>query len=434
MKLRTLSITLLIFVLAGSLLACSSNDTPEPTPVAAVELPSTVSAEAYVVPIREANLSFETAGRVDQVLVEEGDAVQKGDVLIQLDDVAQQAGLARAQANLTNAQANLADVQAGARPEEIAQAQATLNKAQAALAQLLVGPTEQEIAQAQAAVNSAQARLNQVQAGPRQEDKDAAAARLLQAEAKVRLAQADYDKNVYGDPQVAEPYGVALQQATLAYDAAKAEYDALVNGPTSQEVAVTRSGVAEAQAALAKVKAGATPEQIAQTQADVAAAEAALAKVKAGATQEKIAIAEAGVQSAQADVQSAQAELSKTRLRAPFNGVIGSINVDEGEFVTTGLAIASVGDTSEWLVETDDLTEIDVVRVEVGQPVDISVDALPEANFEGKVTRIQPQSETKAGDVTYTVQIGLTNGDTSRLRWGMTTFVDIDVEADLVSR
>jgi len=93
-----------------------------------------------------------------------------------------------------------------------------------------------------------------------------------------------------------------------------------------------------------------------------------------------------------------------------------------------GLAVVALGDTVDWRVEADALTEIDVVRVEVGQPVEISVDALPDAEYKGEVARIQPQSETKAGDVTYTVLIDITQGDTTRLRWGMTTFVDIQVE------
>ncbi|MCB0156101.1 MAG: RND transporter, partial [Anaerolineae bacterium] len=84
-----------------------------------------------------------------------------------------------------------------------------------------------------------------------------------------------------------------------------------------------------------------------------------------------------------------------------------------------------------WQIETDDLTEIDVVRVEVGRTVSISVDALPDVEFEGEVVRIKPQSETKAGDVTYTVLIDITKGPVEKLKWGMTTFVDIDADPNL---
>jgi multidrug efflux pump subunit AcrA (membrane-fusion protein) len=90
-----------------------------------------------------------------------------------------------------------------------------------------------------------------------------------------------------------------------------------------------------------------------------------------------------------------------------------------------------VGDSSRWQIETDDLTEIDVVQVTEGATVLISIDALPGEEFEGKVVRITPKAETKAGDQTYTILIDITKGDTSPLRWGMTSFVDIEVGPEL---
>ena len=176
----------------------------------------------------------------------------------------------------------------------------------------------------------------------------------------------------------------------------------------------------------------------AQAQAEVVRAEAALAQVLAGATDEQVAVAaagvvsaEAGVQTAEAGVASAQTELAKTELTAPFAGTISALNVESGEIVSPGTPLISLGDTSIWQIETDDLTEIDVVNVKEGASVTISVDALPGEEFAGVVTRIKPKSETKAGDVTYTVLIDITQGDTSALRWGMTTFVDIEIGPEL---
>ncbi|MEM7344450.1 MAG: HlyD family efflux transporter periplasmic adaptor subunit, partial [Chloroflexota bacterium] len=296
------------------------------------------------------------------------------------------------------------------------------------------------------------ANLDNVLAGAREEDLQAAAASLLTAEADVRLKQADYDARVFGEPQVAEPLGVALQTATLAYESAQANYNKLLNGASPEEIAISEAQLNEARAGLATVLAGATPEQIAQSQASVAQAEAALAQTLAGATDEDIAIAEAGVNSARASVasaengvetarltvaeaeaslESAQVQLAKTQLVAPFDGTISSLNVDLGEVAAAGSPAVVLGDTSKWQIETDDLTEIDVVRVKEGAKVSISVDALPDETFEGEVVRVKPQSETKAGDVTYTVLIEITEGDVSKLRWGMTTFVDIDANPDL---
>jgi multidrug resistance efflux pump len=448
MNLKLIATTLAFVLAIGAITACGEAATPTVEPIAeasAAEQPQVVSAEAFVVPVKKSDLSFEIGGRVATIKVEEGDKVAKGDVLAQLDQTtyqtqvaSAQAALIEAEANLAKAQADLANTKAPVTPEKIAQAEAALAKVQAALAEQIAGPTEEAINVAKAEVAVAQASLNEVLAGTRDEDLQAASAKMLQAEAEVRLAQADYDKFVYGDPKVAEPYGVALQKATLTYEAAKAEYDKLVNGATNEAIAVARAGVAKAQAALAQAMAGSTPEQIAQAQADVASAEAALADVKTGATAEEIAVAEAGVKIAEAGVEkaktgitTAQAELAKTELIAPFAGTVGELNLDEGEIVQPGTAALSLGDSSKWQIETDDLTEIDVVNVREGAHVSISVDALPGEEFDGKVVRITPKSVTKAGDVTYTVLIDITSGDVSRLRWGMTTFVDIEIGPEL---
>ncbi len=462
MKQKSIILTLMGSLLLVSLTGCGlfgGDPTPEPVPVQAVQQPNVVSAEAFVVPIKEANLAFEVGGRVKSVAVEEGDPITAGQVLVELDDTTQQAnlnsataGLAQAEsgvgiaaANVTEAQASLAKVLAGATPEEIAQAEAALAGAEAALAEIVTGATPEDVAQAEARVATARASLAQVLAGFRDEDIQSVAARLLQAEAEVREAQADYDANVYGDPDRLGPFGLALERATNNYEATKAEYDKLVNGATNEEIGVARAQLGEAIAALNKVLAGATPEQIAQAQAEVARAQAALAQLKAGATDEDIAIAEARVKSAEANVGSAQAgveearsrvgvaeaELAKTRLTAPFDGLVGLLNINEGEMVNPGMVVMAVGDASRWQIETDDLTEIDVVNVREGSTVQISIDALPNESFEGKVVRITPKSITKAGDQTYTVLIEITSGNTAPLKWGMTAFVDIEIGPEL---
>jgi HlyD family secretion protein len=464
MQIQTKKLTKIITLSLGALIAVGaitaySFRQEEAQPVEAettvVEGPRVVSAEAFVVPVQHANLAFETNGRVVTLDVEEGDTVTKGQPVARLDDTTQrirvaeaeaglansEANLAKAGASLAQAQANLADVKAGSTAEKIAQFEADLAKAQAALADVMTGPTPEEIAEAEARIETARANLVNVQAGARPEEIEAAAAKVLQAEAEVRLAQADYDKFVYGEPQVAEPYGVALQQATLNYDSAKADYDRLVNGPTEEEIAVYRAQLYEAEVALDRVQAGATAAQIVQAQADVQRAEAALAELKAGATDEQIAVSEAGVDSAQADVkiaeaglesaqvtvESALADLAKTVLTSPFDGVIGGMSINEGEYAQTGVGVVTVGDASQWRIETDDLNEMDRVGIDIGSKVTFTVDALPGQAFEGRVTRITPQSEMKAGDVTYTVLIDITEGDVSALGWGMTAFVDIEV-------
>ncbi len=409
---RTIVIFVIIAVLAGAgffgyqqFLAPVE---PTPTPEVAVNpqsaLPEVVSAEGFVVPARDTELAFQVGGRVVEVLVAEGDSVAAGQVLARLDSTDQQKAVAQAEAGVAQAEAG------------VKQAEATLAGAQAQLAQVKAGPTEEIIAQAEAAVQTAQAQLNQLLAGARPEDVQAAAANLLKAEAAVRQAQAAYDEIAWAGEVGETPQALALEQATLDYEAAKAQYERLVNGPTAEEIAVARAGVAEAEAALAAAKAGPTAEAIAVAEAGVAQAEAGMAE------------AQAAVASAQATLDTAKAALAHFDLTAPFPGTVGRVGVAVGEFAAPGVPVISLGDTSAWYVETDDLSEVDVVQVAVGQSVRVTVDAIPDREFRGVVTEVAPRSETKRGDVTYTVTIELTDAGDAPLRWGMTAFVDINVE------
>ena len=149
---------------------------------------------------------------------------------------------------------------------------------------------------------------------------------------------------------------------------------------------------------------------------------------QAGTREETIQASEADVTEAQTVLMQRYMELEDTELRAPFAGTIASLDLDIGEQVAAGTPVARLADQSEWHVETDDLTETDVVQVAVGQPVKVTVDAIPDQEFDGVVTEVAPRSETKRGDVTYTVTIELTDSDDLLVRWGMTVFTDIDVD------
>lgn len=473
-------IWLVILAIAGLLLpACSSGRaeptaTPQPTAATPAETRSIgvggVSSEVIVMPAQHANLAFESGGRVVAVNVSVGDWVKQGDILAQVDDTAQQAALAKAQAGVTQAkagiaqaeadvasaqagvaqaEANLTKVLAGPTAAEIAQLEANLAAAQARLNEMINSPTDEDVQQAQAAVDIAQAQLDELLAGPRAEDIAAASARALQAQAAVKAAQSAYDRVRYGDPKDAQFAGLELEKATLAYQIAQAEFDKLNNGATPQQITVAKARLSQAKAALATVLAGASPEQIAQAQAGVTQAEEALKQAKAGATDEDIAIAKAAVEQAQSLLKSAQAnltvrqaavaqadaalsaaqsQLNATRLIAPFDGQVGTIDINVGDTVAPVQPVLSLGDTTRWQVQTNDLNELDIVAVKIGAKATVQADALPGETFTGKVRAISPAAKTVAGDKIFTVWIDIVDGDTSQLRWGMTALADIETE------
>jgi multidrug resistance efflux pump len=90
--------------------------------------------------------------------------------------------------------------------------------------------------------------------------------------------------------------------------------------------------------------------------------------------------------------------------------------------VTAGQTLLSVADYSSWIVQTDNLTETDVVNIHLGQEVQIVPDALPDVTLKGKVTHIDNRFALVNGDITYVVTVTLEQTD-PRIRWGMTTAV-----------
>ena len=166
------------------------------------------------------------------------------------------------------------------------------------------------------------------------------------------------------------------------------------------------------------VLAAAAQRDIAQAQLDM---------LQAGATPEEIAVAQAEVARAQVELDAARVALERCELRAPFAGTIGAMDVRVGEVVAVAQPLITLGDLGGLRVETTDLDEIDVVRVREEQRVTLSFEALPERTFTGRVVRISPMAEPGAGGVNYTVVIALDGPDLGIL-WGMTAFVDIEVE------
>lgn len=399
--------------------------TPTAAPaLAPVRASDDVIADAVVVPVQSAQLSMPTGGIVAELLATEGDLKAAGQSLLRLDSARQAAAVAGAEAQLRSAESALADLKAGPRPEEIAATQAVVAAAQAQLARVQQGVLPEQIAAASAALAGAQAGLQKVQEGPREEDLIAARADLANAQAAMALAQAAYDR-VKSEPDIqARPESLQLQQATNSYQAARARLAALQSGATAADLAAARAQVDQAQAQLAALQAPARQAEIAAAEAEIQRAQAQLALLEAGARPEQMAAAEAEVAAAQAALQQAQVALAETELKAPFAGTVASLAVKAGEQVLPGSPVVILADLSAWRIETDDLTELSIVRVREGGAATITFDAIPELELAGKVVRVKPIGQNKMGDITYTVVIEPERQD-ERLRWNMTASVVI---------
>ena len=171
------------------------------------------------------------------------------------------------------------------------------------------------------------------------------------------------------------PQSLQLQQATIAYDTAQAQYR------------VTSSGSTEAQ-------------RIA-SQAQIAQAQAALDRLKTGSSAEQIEIAQASVDQAQVALEQAQHRLENARLLAPWDGVVTAVNIVDGTLGQPGVPAIGLADMSQLHINVQ-VDEIDIAVIRSGQPVTIEVDALPESKLTGTVTSVAPSaSPTVTGGVSY---------------------------------
>jgi membrane fusion protein (multidrug efflux system) len=213
--------------------------------------------------------------------------------------------------------------------------------------------------------------------------------------------------------------------------------DDLLAGPSAAQqraanssVTVAAANLKIAEAQLDLLLAGATPEQIRQAQVGVEEAEVAAesARVAVELAEAAVARARAGVVSAQAAVDTTQAALDRLTLAAVFDGTVADIAVEQGEVVSSNAPVITVADFSGWLVETSDLTELDVVEVSEGLPASIRLDAIPEEDLSGTVTDIALVAVQSRGDIVYEVVIRLDETDRLPLRWGMTALVDIETD------
>ncbi len=380
------AIILLVLVAGCGQANTAKTPTPAATPAVKKTSASGASAQGYVVPVKRADLAFRSSGRVAQVLVAEGDKVKAGQPLVKLQD-------AELRAALTAAQAELKRAQTGARPEEIAQVQAN-------------------IAAAKAQLELAQAELARYQNGAANVQNAAAQAEAARIAADLKVQQDSYDALVLGPSQ-----GIPTDLNTPGRGLGKYEEN------KREQLAATKAAYDAAQAKVWQAQSNSVSDlkalqgnvDVAKARAEAAAAQ--LSVTQAGATPEQL-------DALKARVAQAQAALDEATLLAPFDGTIAELNISLGELAAPGNRIASLADLTQWQVDTDDLSEVDIVGVQAGAEVMVKVDALPDVQLKGKVVSITPRSALKRGDVTYTVSVALAEAD-PRLKWGMTAFVDI---------
>lgn len=357
------------------------------------DIAATVTSTGSVEPAAEINLVFRGSGVVSELNVQPGDQVRKGQVLARLDDQELLLAQRQAEVGLRLAEARLAQAQKAVEAIDLAAAEAGLESARASLA-------------------AAQAGYQTLLAGATAAQRKSTEAGREQARVALEAAQSAYDQIAHLPNAGMMPQAVQLQQATIQYEAAKANVDASLAPATAGQRA----------SALA---------QIAQAQAAVVQAQANVERLKRGLSAEDREILQAQVEQARLGAEQAGLTLKNSQLLAPIDAVVGAVNIRANEIPSPGVAAIVLTDASGYHVDLN-VDEIDIGRLRLGQPAVVTIDALDNAQLNGRVNRIAPISGganrlSNSGVVTYLVRIDLDPTDLP-LRSGLTATVSINTD------
>jgi membrane fusion protein, multidrug efflux system len=332
-------------------------------------------------------ISSKIGGTVTQVLVNDNQQVQPGQLLVKLDpkdyeNKVQQAKAAlesaRRQANAARANIELASQTTSGKTT---QAQGDISTAQAAIA------TAQAAAQeARVGIPAAQAAAQEAKAGI-----PLAQAQVAQANATLQKAQADYNRynSLYSQGAVA---GQQLDTARAAYTVAQAQRSSALQGVQQAQarLAAANLGVAKAQSQVAQAQEGIT-----SAQAKLAASKGGLQQATASGQQTAVSrsqyeAAQSAIAQSQAALKDAQLQLSYINITAPSAGRIGRKNVEVGNRIQAGSPLMAVVDTDYWVVANFKETQLGKMRSK--QPVEVKLDAFPSHPFTGYVDSVSPAS------------------------------------------
>jgi multidrug resistance efflux pump len=383
--------TLFIFTAILLLTACSAGqgsksiptvvldgNSSSGTPMPGAASSTGISASGIVTPERKARLAFLQGGKVKTVNAAIGDKVTKGEILVELENTVAQAQYDQVERTLKELTSDAA----------IAAAENAL----------VVSQKEEKDAKNRV--------LTWVTRRGSDDMVDKADSNLTIASGNLDNAETFFNnfKNLAKDNPNYIAALTRLTAARTAYDQAKTNLDYLQAKPTPLEVqkndtllAIASAAVKENQWYFSALKGEPIPEEATGIQLT-------------------------NLQNAKDNFSVAKSALDNTRLISPLDGVLTDINLHEGDFAAPGVVAAAVIDPTSYYVETTDLSELDVPKVEIGQPVSITIKALGET-ITGKVKAIASDATSLGGDMVYKTIILL-----DKIPEGLRSGMSVDVE------
>jgi HlyD family secretion protein len=343
------------------------------------EITVTVSGTGVIAPVRQVPLTFEVSAPITEILIEEGEPVEAGQVIARVDTTDFDAALVEAEIAVQFQQLNMNALNAPAREVDIAAAEAAVAAAQAAYnAAYATRPTTNDVEIARLRTELARNQLWQAQL---QADGFDTQTIQLPDDVPPEIRDAIIDILSGLNTQTRDQAMPGLIQLEYGIDIARTNEQAVQQrGPDLGSLNSANAGRTQAQIALDRLLNGPDSSEVSFAQIDLEQAELAL--------------------------RQAESNRRRAELVAPFDGVLARNNLILGQIPPSNGPAALLIDSSEFIVDLP-IDETDIVQVEVGQPVTLTFDALPGEEVSGQVTQVSV-TPTRIGElVTYRVQVTL---------------------------
>ncbi len=416
----------------------------------------TIDATGTIKPLNIVEVSSKASGKILELRVDAGDYVEKDEIIAVIETTYVQISLEQAQADLRSAQARLqqAEIDFELQKEQsaiqIRQSEESLAEAKQRLVQLKEEIRLEKIANARGVLdaennlNIAKIRYSLLTSDEvREENKRRAQASLAQDEANYELVKAEHNRNeqLYEKELISQ---ASLESSQAQLKSAEARYQSavenlkLVEKPaTEAELELGAGDIRKAQFNLdlanERVEAEATRDMDIELQNQrIVQAEEALKLARANQKQierkqRDLETARSSVTRNETQLELRQIEYDDTIIKAPIAGTILEKKVEEGQVITSRLSslASEEGQTLVTMADLDtvyvvtEVDETDIGKVEIGQPVTITVEAYPDTPFQGEVLKIAPQGLTLQNVTTFEVTSELKNVEASATRQGM---------------
>ena len=374
------------------------------------DLSVSVTGSGKIEASREARLTFGSGGKVDKILVKEGDVVGQGDVLAELDTSTLELAYAQSQMAVTQSEVALAQAQ-------LSQTTAEYNLKNT---QDMEDVLELALLNAQIGLATAEYALETTQDLYTWSDIKIAQADVDEAEKYLEYTIRTLSQYAPGTPGY-EAWQDVVVHAQSRYNTAKARLEAMLSNRDVQEVVIKKQQVEAAEMAVAQ----------AQKDLDEMGEDIAIQELQVTLAVQSVVQAEQSVELARQSLGDTQRQLDEANIIAPFGGVVAQVLAKEGDIVPSpSMAPKTIihlvdPDLMELVVEVD---EIDIPLLGSDQEAVITVDALQGVEFKGMVTAIYPVPKEVGGVVLYDVRLSLDAPGNSGVKIGMSASADILLE------